>query len=145
MKYRLIKREYEHIIISEHGRVATICQADEIDVGDGRRSVIEWYEEYIPLTLLKNINDSLSCSLEDLPKYLNVEGEIPQKIVRQRLKGSLENEVLDGMLDMMFEWLNESKMYYEDSTKEYTDPSLLDVVFKSNEMVQDDTLYSEYF
>lgn len=144
MKYRLIDREYERIIITEHGRVATVRQADEINVGDGRRSAIEWYDEYVSKALLESFHDPLSCSLEDLPKYLNIEGEIPQKIVKQRLDGSLEyNEVVDWM----FEWLNEFEGGYEDSTKEYTDPSLLEAVFKPpyEELIQDDTLYNEYF
>lgn len=147
MKYRVIDDIASmRVIILENGKVATISEADEIDVGDGRRSVIEWYQNRVPLALLMELNDVLRCPFEDLPKYINAIGAIPREVVKQRLLGDLD---YGNVLDWMFEWLNEGDMYYEDSTIEYTEEALIEgamtlMGLSHHGLTRDDSLFSPY-
>jgi len=49
IKYRLIESEDEIIVILENGGVAEIREAEELDIGDGRQSVTEYYQNRFTL------------------------------------------------------------------------------------------------
>jgi hypothetical protein len=150
MKYRRIldKGDDEIIILTEDGGIATIRETDEIEVGDGRQTTIEWYDQSILEILQSPLPKLLTCQLEDLPKYLNDQGELVQEALKLRLSG----EPVDCLFYYIFDWLsNNSHIYYEDSPLKFEDDSHIDICLReligdsAADHERDDTLFKEYF
>ena len=150
MKYRVIDDDDELIVLTEDGGIATIRETDEVEVGDGRQTTIEWYTKSIRTILNSPLHQVLTCPIEDLPKYLNEQDETVQKALKLRLAG----KPVDCLFYYIFDWLsNNSHIYYEDSPLKFEDDSHIDICLRelrgigdsSAEQERDDTLFKEYF
>ena len=120
MKYRIIEKEWERILITSDGDLSEIRSVDEIEKGDGRQTTIEMYNTPFDVDWAANLMDVLSRPLEDLPKYLNHQDDIVQGVVRNRLAG----EAVESFEYYLFEWFGENALiYHEDSVKGYLDPA----------------------
>jgi hypothetical protein len=148
MKYRVIDDDEELIVLVEDGSIATVRCADEMD-GDGRRSTVEWYDQSFLDMKPELLQQVTACPIEDLPKYLNIQDELVQEVLKERLNSG---EAAEYITYYIWDWLgNNSNIYYHDSKLDFKDASHIDKCLEeligtpAADNERDDTLFRKYF
>lgn len=147
MKYRVIDDGQDELtILTEDGGLGSIRMTDEIEEGDGRQSVIEWYDQSFLEILQSQLPQVIACPVEDLPKYLNIQDELVQQVLKQRLTG----DPVDSLFCYIYEWMsNNAAEYYEDSIHPYKNPDHIKVLYEElagnfSTAERDDSLFKEH-